>query len=235
MPTNSDSAPATNNKENNMSNNVDAIEIAKFEALAHKWWDRNSEFKPLHDINPLRANYIDQHSPVAGKKLVDIGCGGGILAEAMAQRGATVTAIDMGEAPLSVAAGYLIRHLATGRDMPRAAQNVMDLWRGFIEDQAGGTLEDLQERLADQTEFAKFARKLISDLGYGDQLGDDPDSQDDDQEDQAEDDAEDDQDPDSTGQDDDDQSADADPEQTQEDQQDQAQAQVSSARAGAGS
>ena len=86
-----------------MSNNVDATEIAKFEALAHKWWDRNSEFKPLHDINPLRANYIDQHSPVAGKKLIDIGCGGGILAEAMAQRGATVTAIDMGEAPLSVA------------------------------------------------------------------------------------------------------------------------------------
>lgn len=86
-----------------MSNNVDAIEIAKFEALAHKWWDRNSEFKPLHDINPLRANYIDQRSPVAGKKLIDIGCGGGILAEAMAQRGAIVTAIDMGEAPLSVA------------------------------------------------------------------------------------------------------------------------------------
>jgi 2-polyprenyl-6-hydroxyphenyl methylase/3-demethylubiquinone-9 3-methyltransferase len=86
-----------------MSNNVDKEEIAKFEALAHKWWDRNSEFKPLHDINPLRANYIDQHSPVAGKKLVDVGCGGGILAEAMAQRGAIVTGIDMGEAPLSVA------------------------------------------------------------------------------------------------------------------------------------
>jgi 2-polyprenyl-6-hydroxyphenyl methylase/3-demethylubiquinone-9 3-methyltransferase len=86
-----------------MSNNVDKAEIAKFEALAHKWWDRNSEFKPLHDINPLRANYIDQHSPVAGKKLVDVGCGGGILAEAMAQRGAIVTGIDMGEAPLSVA------------------------------------------------------------------------------------------------------------------------------------
>jgi 2-polyprenyl-6-hydroxyphenyl methylase / 3-demethylubiquinone-9 3-methyltransferase len=88
-----------------MSNelNVDPQEIAKFEALASRWWDRNSEFKPLHDINPLRANYIDQHSPVADKKLVDVGCGGGILAEAMAQRGAVVTGIDMGEAPLSVA------------------------------------------------------------------------------------------------------------------------------------
>ena len=83
--------------------NVDPQEIAKFEALASRWWDRSSEFRPLHDINPLRANYIDQHSPVADKQLVDVGCGGGILAEAMAQRGALVTGIDMGEAPLSVA------------------------------------------------------------------------------------------------------------------------------------
>lgn len=83
--------------------NVDPQEIAKFEALASRWWDRGSEFKPLHEINPLRANYIDEHSPVAGKRLVDVGCGGGILAEAMAQRGAIVTGIDMGEAPLAVA------------------------------------------------------------------------------------------------------------------------------------
>ena len=83
--------------------NVDPQEIAKFEALASRWWDMGSEFKPLHDINPLRANYIDEHSPVAGKRLVDVGCGGGILAEAMAQRGAIVTGIDMGEAPLAVA------------------------------------------------------------------------------------------------------------------------------------
>lgn len=83
--------------------NVDQLEIAKFEALAHRWWDRNSEFKPLHDINPLRANFIDQRSPVAGRRLLDVGCGGGILCEAMAQRGAVVTGIDMGEAPLSVA------------------------------------------------------------------------------------------------------------------------------------
>ena len=83
--------------------NVDPQEIAKFEALASRWWDRSSEFRPLHDINPLRANYIDEHSPVAGQQLVDVGCGGGILAEAMAQRGADVTGIDMGEAPLAVA------------------------------------------------------------------------------------------------------------------------------------
>lgn len=83
--------------------NVDPNEIAKFEALASRWWDRNSEFRPLHEINPLRANYIDRLSPVAGQTLVDVGCGGGILAESMAQRGANVTGIDMGEAPLSVA------------------------------------------------------------------------------------------------------------------------------------
>jgi 2-polyprenyl-6-hydroxyphenyl methylase/3-demethylubiquinone-9 3-methyltransferase len=83
--------------------NVDPQEIAKFEALASRWWDRNSEFKPLHEINPLRANYIDEFSPVAGKTLIDVGCGGGILAESMAHRGAKVTGIDMGAAPLSVA------------------------------------------------------------------------------------------------------------------------------------
>jgi 2-polyprenyl-6-hydroxyphenyl methylase/3-demethylubiquinone-9 3-methyltransferase len=83
--------------------NVDRAEIAKFEELAHRWWDRHSEFKALHDINPLRANYIDERSPVAGKALLDVGCGGGILAEAMASRGATVSGIDMGEAPLAVA------------------------------------------------------------------------------------------------------------------------------------
>lgn len=83
--------------------NIDPAEIAKFEALADRWWDLNSEFKPLHEINPLRANYIDLHSPVAESKLLDVGCGGGILCEAMAQRGAIVTGIDMGEAPLNVA------------------------------------------------------------------------------------------------------------------------------------
>jgi 2-polyprenyl-6-hydroxyphenyl methylase/3-demethylubiquinone-9 3-methyltransferase len=91
-----------------MKTNVDPAEIAKFEELASRWWDRNSEFKALHDINPLRANYIDERSPVVNKRLVDVGCGGGILAEAMAQRGATVTGIDMGEAPLSVARLHLL-------------------------------------------------------------------------------------------------------------------------------
>ena len=82
--------------------NVDPHEIRKFEELANRWWDRNSEFKPLHDINPLRANWIDSLAPVAEKTILDVGCGGGILCEALAQRGAYVTGIDMGEAPLAV-------------------------------------------------------------------------------------------------------------------------------------
>lgn len=88
--------------------NVDPREIAKFEALASRWWDPGGEFRPLHEINPLRANYIDEHSPVADQRLLDVGCGGGILAEAMARRGARVTGIDMGEAPLAVARMHLL-------------------------------------------------------------------------------------------------------------------------------
>ena len=84
-------------------NNVDHAEIAKFEALASRWWDPESEFKPLHEINPLRLNFIDEQANLAGKTAIDVGCGGGILSEAMAHRGARVTGIDMGEAPLAVA------------------------------------------------------------------------------------------------------------------------------------
>ncbi|MEC8357059.1 MAG: bifunctional 2-polyprenyl-6-hydroxyphenol methylase/3-demethylubiquinol 3-O-methyltransferase UbiG [Pseudomonadota bacterium] len=88
--------------------NVDDLEIRKFEALASRWWDPNSEFKPLHDINPLRVNYISQHINLAEKRVLDIGCGGGILAEALAHHGAAVTAIDKAEASLSVAKLHLL-------------------------------------------------------------------------------------------------------------------------------
>lgn len=83
--------------------NVDELEIKKFEALASRWWDPNSEFKPLHAINPLRVNYISRQINLAGKQVLDIGCGGGILAEAMAHHGASVSAIDLADASLSVA------------------------------------------------------------------------------------------------------------------------------------
>ena len=89
------------------TNNVDHAEIAKFEALASRWWDPASEFKPLHDINPLRLDFIDERTGLNGKQVLDVGCGGGILSESMAARGARVTGIDMGEAPLAVARLHL--------------------------------------------------------------------------------------------------------------------------------
>ena len=129
------------------------------------------------------------------------------------------------DAPLAVAAGYLVRHLATGRDLPKGAANVMDLWRDHIQDQAAGHLATLGDVLADQAAFARLARQVISDLGYGDQLGDDPD-RDDDQDDTG-DDAEAEDQPDSKGDDDQqEEDAEASPEQSQEEQQDQSQAQV---------
>jgi len=83
--------------------NADPAELQKFAALAHRWWDPASEFKPLHDINPLRLDYIDGFAGLAGKRVLDVGCGGGILAESMVQRGAEVTGIDLGEKALKVA------------------------------------------------------------------------------------------------------------------------------------
>jgi 2-polyprenyl-6-hydroxyphenyl methylase/3-demethylubiquinone-9 3-methyltransferase len=88
--------------------NVDHAEVSKFEQLASRWWDPNSEFKPLHEINPLRLDYIDARAGLKDKAVLDVGCGGGILAESMAARGAKVTGIDMGEAPLEVARLHLL-------------------------------------------------------------------------------------------------------------------------------
>ena len=91
-----------------MNPNVDPLEIDKFSALAHRWWDPNSEFKPLHEINPLRLNYIDATAGLAGKRVLDVGCGGGILAESMAARGAEVVGIDLSEKALKVAKLHLL-------------------------------------------------------------------------------------------------------------------------------
>jgi 2-polyprenyl-6-hydroxyphenyl methylase/3-demethylubiquinone-9 3-methyltransferase len=114
--------------------NVDPNEIRKFEELASRWWDKNSEFKPLHDINPLRANWIDNIAPVAEKKVLDVGCGGGILSESLAQRGAEVTGIDMGDAPLGVAklhqleSGLSINYQkSTAEDFAKNHENAFDI------------------------------------------------------------------------------------------------------------
>ena len=88
--------------------NADPAELEKFSNLAHRWWDPAGEFKPLHDINPLRLDWIAQHAPLEGARVLDVGCGGGILAEAMARRGAKVTGIDLAEKALRVAQLHLL-------------------------------------------------------------------------------------------------------------------------------
>lgn len=103
-----------------MMENVDDLEIRKFEALAARWWDPNSEFRPLHEINPLRVNYISQQINLAEKQVLDVGCGGGILAEAMAHHGARVTAIDLADASLSVAR---LHQLESGLDIDYRRQS----------------------------------------------------------------------------------------------------------------
>jgi 2-polyprenyl-6-hydroxyphenyl methylase / 3-demethylubiquinone-9 3-methyltransferase len=91
-----------------MSVNVDPKELEKFSQLAHRWWDPNSEFKPLHEINPLRLNWIDEKAGLLGKRVLDVGCGGGILSEAMAARGGEVTGIDLSDRALKVAELHLL-------------------------------------------------------------------------------------------------------------------------------
>jgi 2-polyprenyl-6-hydroxyphenyl methylase/3-demethylubiquinone-9 3-methyltransferase len=85
------------------SGNVDAAELAKFEAMAQRWWDPGGEFRPLHDINPLRIDYIEARAGLVGRRVLDVGCGGGLVAEAMAARGASVIGLDMAPGPLQVA------------------------------------------------------------------------------------------------------------------------------------
>ena len=97
----------TENSKNKAAENIDAAELAKFEAMAPIWWDKSGDFKALHDINVLRLDYIDTHAHLSGKRVLDVGCGGGILSEAMTRLGAKVTGIDMGEAPLAVARLHL--------------------------------------------------------------------------------------------------------------------------------
>ncbi len=101
--------------EKEASPNADPAELEKFGALASRWWDPSSEFQPLHDINPLRLNHIDKLVGLNGKRVIDVGCGGGILSESMAHKGADVTGIDLSEKPLKVAALHKLETLASGK------------------------------------------------------------------------------------------------------------------------
>ena len=104
--------------------NVDAAEVAKFDALASRWWDPEGEFRTLHEINPLRLDWIRQHADLAGARALDIGCGGGILAEAMAGAGASVTGIDMADKPLGVAR---LHQLESGAEVEYLKSTAEDL------------------------------------------------------------------------------------------------------------
>jgi len=138
--------------------NVDDNEIAKFEKLASRWWDRNSEFKPLHDINPLRAGFIDSKVNLVGKRVLDIGCGGGILAEALARRGAKVTGIDMGVAPLAVARLHLLESGLAVEYEQAAAET-------FAEQHAGEfdvvTCLEMLEHVPDPSAVVAACRRLL--------------------------------------------------------------------------
>lgn len=117
-----------------MMANADPQELAKFGDLAHRWWDPNSEFKPLHDINPMRLGWIDRNCGLKGKQVIDVGCGGGLLSEGMAALGADVTGIDLGEKALGVAKLHLLesgqkvdyRHISA-EDMAKAAPAAFDV------------------------------------------------------------------------------------------------------------
>ncbi len=143
--------------------NVDPAEIAKFEALASRWWDPHSEFKPLHDINPLRLNFINDRVELAGKTVLDIGCGGGILSESMAQLGAQVTGIDLGDAPLAVAKLHLkesglrveYRHISA-EDMARERAGAFDVV----------TCLEMLEHVPDPASVVKALGRLVRPGGH---------------------------------------------------------------------
>jgi 2-polyprenyl-6-hydroxyphenyl methylase/3-demethylubiquinone-9 3-methyltransferase len=143
--------------------NVDPAEIAKFENLASRWWDPNSEFKPLHEINPLRLNYIDERANLAGKKVLDVGCGGGILSEGMALRGADVIGIDMGEAPLTVAKLHLYESGAKVDYQHSTAE-------AFAEQHAGEfdvvTCMEMLEHVPDPASVIAACAKLVKPGGH---------------------------------------------------------------------
>src|SRR4051794_2202626 len=109
--------------------NVDPQELAKFSELAHVWWDPDSEFKPLHRINPLRLDWIDRHARLNGKRALDVGCGGGILAESMARRGARVLGIDLATKPLRVAQLHALEAGTTGIEYREVAVETLAVER----------------------------------------------------------------------------------------------------------
>jgi 2-polyprenyl-6-hydroxyphenyl methylase/3-demethylubiquinone-9 3-methyltransferase len=138
--------------------NVDPLEIEKFSQLAHRWWDRQSEFKPLHDINPLRLEHIDRIAGLSGKTVLDVGCGGGILTEAMAARGARVTGIDLADKPLKIAQLHL---LESGYDVEYAKTSAEELAQTRPERYDVVTCMELLEHVPDPATTVRACNALV--------------------------------------------------------------------------
>ena len=144
--------------------NVDAQELAKFSELAHRWWDRDSEFKPLHEINPLRLDWIDTLSTLRGKTVLDVGCGGGILAESMAQRGASVLGIDLASKPLGVARLHALESDMRALDYREVAVEALALERPASFDVV--TCMEMLEHVPDPSSVVRACGSLVKPGGW---------------------------------------------------------------------
>lgn len=138
--------------------NADPNEIQKFSDLAHRWWDPTSEFRPLHDINPLRLEWINARAPLAGKKVIDIGCGGGILAESMAKKGAKVTGIDLSDKALKVADLHSLESGVEVRYQKIAAEDMAAAEAGQYD---VVTCMEMLEHVPDPAAIVKAAAALV--------------------------------------------------------------------------
>jgi 2-polyprenyl-6-hydroxyphenyl methylase/3-demethylubiquinone-9 3-methyltransferase len=143
--------------------NVDPQELEKFSQLAHRWWDPNSEFKPLHDINPLRLGWIDERAALAGRRVLDVGCGGGILSESMAVRGAEVTGIDLADKPLKVAQLHL---LESGHQVTYRKIAVEELAREQPEHYDVVTCMEVLEHVPDPASQVRACAELLRPGGH---------------------------------------------------------------------
>ena len=144
--------------------NVDAQELAKFSDLAHRWWDRESEFRPLHDINPLRLDWIDALAGLHGKTVLDVGCGGGILSESMALRGAQVLGIDLASKPLGVAKLHALETSVQGLDYREVSAEDLAAERPEAFDIV--SCMEMLEHVPDPSSVVRACRRLVKPGGW---------------------------------------------------------------------
>jgi 2-polyprenyl-6-hydroxyphenyl methylase/3-demethylubiquinone-9 3-methyltransferase len=144
--------------------NVDAQELAKFSELAHRWWDTESEFRPLHAINPLRVGWIDENASLPGKRVLDIGCGGGILAESMARRALHVTGIDLAAKPLGVARLHALEQGVTNLEYREIAAEALAAERSGAFDVV--TCMEMLEHVPDPSSVVRACAQLVKPGGW---------------------------------------------------------------------